>query len=176
MCPVIRTSVSHCHLRHQFLLRSAFSGIQRVGADCLPEASSLKVLSHHCPHLLHSSSMSLLQGQLNGPLPPLLHFSIATAPSPWERHRLEAGVPDEEVLRSFPCSVVQSPPLHFAIIFACKPQALHGDFTSGGAIIVPLIKIKIFNLRVLFLHLGYRGQHAWTRKDGTIAVIYLLKD
>lgn len=78
--PVIRSSVSHWHLRHQFLLCPAFSGIQRVGADCLPEVSSLKMLQPRCPYLWHSSGTSQLQGLPNGPLPPplehlMLHFS-----------------------------------------------------------------------------------------------------
>lgn len=49
MWPVIRTSVSHWHLRYQFHLHSAFSGIPRVGADCLPEVSSLKMLQLPAP-------------------------------------------------------------------------------------------------------------------------------
>lgn len=46
--------------------------------------------------------------------------------------------------------------------------------TSGDAVLVPVIKIQIFNLQILFL--GYRGQYAWTRKDETISIIYLLRD
>ena len=67
--------------------------------------------------------------------------------------------------RSFPCSVIRSPPLHFPIAFSCKQDDLQTTgfarrLTSGGAIIVPVIKIQIFNLlQILFLHLGYRGQY-----------------
>lgn len=81
-----------------------------------------------------------------------------------DSHSLEAGVPDEKV-RSFPHSVVQSPPLHFAIAFSCKQDDLQTTgfarrLTSGGAIIDPVIKMQIFNLlQIPFLHLGYRGQY-----------------
>lgn len=127
-----------------------------------------------CPYLLHDSSTSLLLGQLCWPLPPLLEsrllpFSIGTGVfaglCPWDSHSLEAGVTGEEVLRSFPCSVVWNPSLHFAIAFSCKQDDLHTPgcarrLTSGGASIVPVSKIQIFSLlQIPFLHLGYRGQY-----------------
>jgi len=73
---------------------------------------------------------------------------------------LEAGVPNEKVSRSFPCSVAQSPPLHFAIAFSCKQDDLKTTgfarrLTSEGAVIVPVIKIQIFSLlQIPFLYLG----------------------
>lgn len=54
---------------------------------------------------------------------------------------LEASVPGEKVLRSFPCSVVWSPHLHFGIAFSCKQDDLQTTgfarrLTSGSAIVV----------------------------------------
>lgn len=176
MCPVIRTSVSHCHLRHQFLLRSAFSGIQRVGADCLPEASSLKVLQPPLPtpaaQLKHVPASGAAQWATASSAA-LFHcnctFPLRKTPFGSRCSRWRSV----EIISLLCGSKPTSSLCHYLRL---QTTGFAWRLTSGGAIIVPLIKIKIFNLQVLFLHLGYRGQHAWTRKDGTIAVIYLLKD
>lgn len=132
VCPVTRTSVARMHLRHQFLLCS-FCGIQRVRADCLPEVSFSEDTTAPTAHTYGTAQACLcFRVSLVGHC--ALCLSIWHCTFPLELHfppgkdSLEA--PDE-VWRSFPCSVVQIPPLLSAIICTCKHQALLADLLLG---------------------------------------------
>lgn len=181
MCPVIRTSVSHWHLGHQFLLCSALGCIQRVGADCLPEVPSLKMLQPPVPvpkaHLKHVPASGSAQqatassaGVSNAALFhwnctfPLRKTQFGSSCSRWR---------SVEIISLLCCSKPTSSLCHFLHL---QTTGFAWRLTSGDAILVPVIKIQIFNLQILFLHLGYRGQYAWTGKDGSTSVTYLLKD
>lgn len=72
-----------------------------------------------------------------------------------------------EIISLLCCSKPTSSLCHFLHL---QTTGFAWRLTSGDAILVPVIKIHIF------LHLGYRGRYAWTRKDGSTSVTYLLRD
>lgn len=177
VCPVIRTPVARWQLRHQFILCSSFSGIQRVGANCIPEVSSLKMLQPPLPipmaQLKHVPAPGSAQCATASPTwasnTALFHWNC-TFPLRKIQFGSRCSRWSVEIISLLCGSKPTSSLCHYLHL---QTSGFARKLTSGDAILVPVIKIQNFNLQILLLYLGYRGQYAWTK---TISIIYLLKD